>query len=198
MRLKLSGPSRRSFRMSGYDVLVNENQQRKSAGQNYSIKIQARSVSGRNQLLALWVIEILVVKRNTYAPHFSQDTFTAEVFRLAEPGTQVIQISATDRDAEEYNSKVTYSLRTSPAALFTIEKDTGWVETVTSLMDAKPVLHLQVTATDSGYPVMSMAVGVTIIVRDIGGRSFQGHFIQGHFDSTLHSTVIDNDTFTIQ
>ena len=85
-------------------------------------------------------------------------------------GTKVLQVSATDRDAEEYNSHVTYSLRTSPAALFVTDARDGWISTGASLRGARAVIHLQVTAADSGYPVMSNAVGVTIIVRDIGGQ----------------------------
>ena len=158
--------------MSGDDVLVADDILKRSAGSNYSISVQAKDTSKRNTVLAVWKIDILVVKRNMFAPHFSQDTFTAEVYRKADIGTRLIQVSALDRDPETYNAVVTYSLRTGPLAQFAIEPDEGWIKTAVLLGDAKPVLYLQVTATDNGYPAMSMAVGVTIIVRDIGGRSF--------------------------
>ena len=171
IRLSLRGNDHRYFKLEGNNLLV-DYPIRRYVNDNYYVNLEVRSRAPSNYVIEIWNVTITVTRKNRYAPRFPQDFFTAEVFRSAEIGRRILQLQAHDSDREDYNSQISYRLVTSDlAALFSIENDTGWIKVASSLWKAKPLLHLQVVAMDTGSPPLQMTTTVTIILRDIAGRS---------------------------
>ena len=170
LRFRLDGREARRFRLDGHTLLT-ASRVRKPLGDIYSFNLEVTSRTPHSYVIALWNVTVTVSKKNMHAPRFPQDFFRAEVYRYADIGKKILRITAKDYDEELYNCQVFYSLAVIESSdLFTIETDTGWLKTAASMREAKPIIHLQVVAMDTGSPPLSRAITVTIILRDIAGK----------------------------
>ena len=60
----------------------------------------------------------------------------------------------------------------SSSDLFSIDRKSGWIRSASALSSVDAILHLQVVATDTGSPPLSRSASVTIILRDLAGKSY--------------------------
>lgn len=170
IRLTLRGPDRSYFNLEGNSLIVSYPIRRR-VNEKYQVNLEVTSRAPSNYVIAIWNVTITVTRKNQYAPRFPQDFFTAEVYRFAEENKKILQLQAYDADRETYNADVSYRLvNNEMTRYFTIDNDSGWIKVSASLKDAKPLLHLQVVAMDTGSPPMQMTTTVTIILRDIAGK----------------------------
>lgn len=66
------------------------------------------------------------------------------------------------------------------SALFEMDRKSGWIRSAAPLNQAPSVIHLQVVATDTGSPQLSRTASVTIILRDLAGKSLVIRNRRGH------------------
>ncbi|KAK1330538.1 hypothetical protein QTO34_010728 [Cnephaeus nilssonii] len=102
-------------------------------------------------------IVITVRDQNDNRPEFTQAVFEGSVVEGALPGTSVMQVTATDADDEvnTYNAAIAYRIisqepRQPHAHMFTINRDTGVINVLTTGLDHKkfPNYTLVVEAAD--------------------------------------------------
>ena len=79
------------------------------------------------------------------------------------------------------NAKVTYSLKKS-SSLFSIDAETGVINTLTKLKDKTNQYMLKIVATDHGDPTLSSEVGVTINVFE---SNDEPQFTQSFYEVTI-------------
>ncbi|CAH1795185.1 unnamed protein product, partial [Owenia fusiformis] len=81
-------------------------------------------------------------------------------------GKKIVQVSATDRDGEGPNNKVTFLVNGKGAERFQITPDTGIISLHSSLVPdqitADRKYEILVEAKDSGVPSLTSSVTVTI------------------------------------
>lgn len=136
---------------------------------NYTLSVVATD-TGTPPLHASRTIHLQVTDINDCRPEFDQDVYHANVMEVSDPGTSVIQISATDKD-EGNNSAIVYSLLDSPdthSNWFQVDPKSGLVTTKAHVdCETDPVPQLTVVATDSGFPPLSSSVKVFVTIHDV-------------------------------
>lgn len=136
---------------------------------NYTLNVVATD-QGNPPLHASKTIFLKVMDINDNAPEFDKDVYEANVMEVADPGTSVIQVHATDRD-EGNNSAITYSLTNTPdthSQWFKIDSFSGLITTRAHIdCETEPVPQLTVLATDNGVPPLSSTVTVFVTIHDV-------------------------------
>nr|XP_022912562.1 protein dachsous isoform X1 [Onthophagus taurus] len=136
---------------------------------NYTLNVVATD-TGTPPLHASRTILLKVTDINDNAPEFEKDVYQANVMEISDPGTSVIQVSATDKD-EGNNSAITYSLaETSDThySWFQIDPRSGLVTTKVHVdCETDPVPKLTVIATDNGFPPLSSSATVHVTIHDV-------------------------------
>ncbi|CAH1795174.1 unnamed protein product, partial [Owenia fusiformis] len=107
------------------------------------------------------------VNRNTEPPSFlGVDGYDKRVPNNWPIGKKIVQVSATDRDGEGDNIKVTFLVNGKGAERFQITPDTGFISLHSSLVPdqitADRKYEILVEAKDSGVPSLTSSVTVTI------------------------------------
>ncbi|CAB3403624.1 unnamed protein product [Caenorhabditis bovis] len=115
------------------------------------------------------MLKLKIIDTNNHAPQFDQHWYTTRVGEDAPVGKQLIKIVATDADGGE-NARIRYGLssfRDSDDAI-SIGESTGIVVLKKTLdREQHDVLNFIVSAMDSGNPVRSAFVNLTIHVDDV-------------------------------
>lgn len=127
---------------------------------------------------------------NDNAPAFTKYPFAAEVPSHVQPGTDIVRVSAVDRD-EGSNADVLYAFKENQEAAdrFRINANTGVVTAASSLApDDGRVFHLEVIATDKGNPPRSSTGLAEIKIGDDWDRIPVMRFK----NSTYHATIPEN------
>ncbi|XP_057205827.1 protocadherin Fat 1 isoform X2 [Triplophysa rosa] len=107
-------------------------------------------------------VEITVLDANDNSPVCERDVYVQTVPEDVTPGTQILQVSATDADIKS-NAEITYQLRGSGAESFTIDSKTGVISTLANLdRETTDVYNLTVRAVDGGGRFCQAAVAVTV------------------------------------
>ena len=136
---------------------------------NYSLVVVATD-QGNPPLHASRQFDLQVTDLNDNAPEFDQTVYSAYVLEVADPGTSVFQLSASDRDVGN-NSVITYSIRNTPEThsdWFQIDSRTGLITTRSHVdCETEPVPQITVIATDSGSPAQSSSATVKVTIRDV-------------------------------
>lgn len=156
---------------------------------NYTLSVVA-SDGGTPPLHASRTFHLRVTDVNDNAPEFSQPQYAASVLEVAEPGTSVTRVHATDRD-EGVNAEVTYSLAETP------DSHSGWfqVDSVTGVVSLRahvdcetdPQPKLLVVATDKGEPPLSSTATVVVTIHDVNDN-------EPIFDQSFYNvTVAENE-----
>ncbi|CAG0886653.1 unnamed protein product [Cyprideis torosa] len=156
---------------------------------NYTLSVTATD-QGSPPLHAARTFDLRVTDANDNAPEFEETVYHASVLEVADPGTSVFSLSATDRD-EGVNAQVTYSIvdgqRGSSSDWFQIDPKTGLITTkahVDCETDSSPRIRVQ--AVDGGEPALSSTTEVVITIRDINDN-------EPTFDQSFYNVSVKED-----
>ena len=133
----------------------------------YEITLTCRD-NGQPSLESFKDIIIDITDVNDHIPTFERSVYTASIQENNIPGTEVIQITATDGDIG-VNSDIRYFLSTSPTgAIFDVDTHTGQVTAHTRLdYEEHTSIQMTLTARDLGDPSKSSTSVLFINVDDI-------------------------------
>lgn len=133
--------------------------------------------------------ELAVTDTNDNAPEFDQDTYHASVLEVADPGTSVLQLTASDRD-EGRNSLLRYSILHTPdtySQWFHVDPRTGLVTTRTPIdCETSPVPRVTVLATDGGEPPLSASATLLVTISDVNDN-------EPIFDQSFYNITVAED-----
>lgn len=139
---------------------------------NFTLDVVATD-KGTPPLHASKTIYLQITDVNDNSPTFAQDIFFANVAEVADPGTSVLQVTATDKD-EGNNSLVMYYLLDTPETYsnwFQIDQHSGLITTQTHIdCETEPVPKLKVIARDNGVPQLSATATVLVTVVDVNDQ----------------------------
>ncbi|XP_069943885.1 protein dachsous-like [Cherax quadricarinatus] len=112
-------------------------------------------------------VQITISDVNDNKPVFTQYPFTVDVPVYSQPGHQLLQVSATDKD-DGVNADIVFSLVDEPVNnKFRINPETGIVTATSQLgLESGRIFHLEVVAQDRGRPPQSSTGLVEIRVGD--------------------------------
>ena len=148
----------------------------------YTIKVIAAD-GGSPSLSSTATIILTVRDLNDNIPEFHPSSYHVNVFETDPAGIQVVQVSATDKDAGLYG-RVTYSF-SSNVDSFSIDPSTGIISTNTVLRrNIRSSYRLSVVATDGGGRRSQGEATVTIVVADINDAAPRFINQQTTFDIT--------------
>ncbi|XP_030594733.1 protocadherin gamma-C5-like isoform X2 [Archocentrus centrarchus] len=116
-------------------------------------------------------ITVIVLDNNDNAPQFERQLYESNVSEKATPGTEILQVKATDAD-EGVNGEIEYVFAEQTMdlilSLFAIEPSTGTIVVKGILDHETNSLHrFDITAKDKGNPQMDGHCGVEIKIIDI-------------------------------
>ncbi|CAG0919475.1 unnamed protein product [Notodromas monacha] len=144
---------------------------------NYTLVVTATD-QGSPPLHASRSFQLRVTDMNDNAPEFAETLYYASVLEVADPGTSVFQLTASDRD-QGRNSVVHYSILSEGSAdgnssrgahsnWFHIHPRTGLITTRTHIdCETDPIPSITVMAVDGGDPPLSSSTTVLITIRDV-------------------------------
>ncbi|MBN3295144.1 CELR2 protein, partial [Amia calva] len=134
-------------------------------------------------------VSITVEDDNDNAPQFSEKRYVVQVPEDVAPGTEVLQVSASDRDRGS-NAVVHFSIMSgNTRGQFYIDAQTGKVDAVSQLdYEANKEYTLRIRAQDGGRPPLSNISGlVTVQVLDINDNA--PIFVSTPFPATVLENV---------
>ena len=119
-------------------------------------------------------VVVSVDDRNDNSPVFTEGSYSTEVPETTGIGSVLLTVGATDADIGA-NSNITYAIISGNSpTLFSLDGQSGDL-TLTGSLDAESAQShvLQVRASDSGNPVLSVTTSITITVTDINDVPIQ-------------------------
>ncbi|XP_069545867.1 protocadherin-23 [Brachyistius frenatus] len=144
------------------ELCVSQDIDRDTGQTVHDILIKAEDPDG---LSAQTYVHIEVEDLNDHAPVFNPEEYTVSISSHAQPGTEVLNVIATDRDSGRFG-QVTYDILPGDMSnLFALDKQTGMLfltSTLTHLGAAS--VTLSVTAQDGDGLTSARPAGVTINV----------------------------------
>nr|CAD7429363.1 unnamed protein product [Timema monikensis] len=129
-------------------------------------------LAGSPPLTGSGTVRVIVQDVNDHSPEFELQAYSASVMENLEPGTFVLQPTATDQD-QGLNAKIRYSLLGENVDRFTVDPETGLVQT-SALLDRErtPQYYLTLVARDSSETEpRASAVNLTVTVLDDNDNS---------------------------
>ena len=173
----VSGNSNNAFRLSSHrekdgvlylDLQINGFLDRETTA-FYSLVIEAYD-GGNPQRKGSMVVNITIQDVNDNQPIFNQSRYFASVPENATLGTSVLQVFATDTDADE-NGEITYSINRRQSDrdnMFTVDPKTGIISVNRPLdFESKDVHELVVVARDNGVQPLETTAFLSIRVTDV-------------------------------
>lgn len=146
---------------------------------NIFVVVHKRSTEGSVILSLRQKIKVRVADVNDNAPRFSRSQYQLEVEENNQPGTSLLQVSASDADSG-YNGRVTYKLHKYTSALFNMDSVTGQLSVLAPLDREQQGVHkLTVIARDSGSPPLESQA--TVIIRVLDQNDNAPVFVTPHF-----------------
>ncbi|XP_056135724.1 protocadherin-23 [Lampris incognitus] len=112
-------------------------------------------------------VKVKVLDVNDNAPVFTRVSYQVELSELAPADTQVMSVSATDRDSG-LNGKVTYRLLSPPFQGFYIIPDNGsvFINKPLNIITGSNLIQLLVEARDGGDPIRSTVTSIDVEILD--------------------------------
>jgi protocadherin Fat 1/2/3 len=167
--------------------------------QAYLLVIKA-SDGGNPTRSATVTVVVDVLDVNDEPPIFASSFDQVQPVEHMPPGQRVATISATDRDLDPANNRVTYELIGGVGAdLFSLDAFTGVMRTTASLdREVRPSYSLTVRATDSGTPPLTATTTIIIAVADINDNRPQPPPGLSTALSVLESAVPDEKVAQIE
>ncbi|XP_073827275.1 dachsous cadherin-related 1 [Musca autumnalis] len=173
----VSGNTNNAFRLSSHrerdgvlylDLQINGLLDRETTP-FYSLVIEALD-GGTPPLRGQMTVNITIQDVNDNQPIFNQSRYFASVPENATVGTMVLQVFATDADAEE-NGLVEYSInrrQSDKEQMFIIDPQTGWISVNKPLdFETRELHELVVVAKDHGETPLETTAFVSIRVTDV-------------------------------
>ena len=168
----------------------------------YTLQLTASDI-GQAVKAVSHIITIQLLDVNDNAPQFERTLYKVTVDEAVLTGSQVLRVTATDRD-EERNAQLLYSIKSGNSPQwFDIDSASGQIRTANSL-DAKQngLFQLVVIAQDQGTVKLSTSATVLIDIIDVNNHS--PVFGQKHYLATvkenadigvelIHMTATDGD-----
>lgn len=157
----------------------------------YSLQLSARAGLAYGQTS----VNITVVDVNDNPPRFPKGEIGDEVFlkENAAVGQEVCLARARDRDAS-VNARIVYSLTHNPGEQFRVAENSGIIYLDKPIRAAPgTVLHLEVTATDSGNPPLSAQHQVRVTIEDVNDHT--PVFKLTSYETSLPESTPVNDRF---
>lgn len=155
---------------------------------NYTLNVVATD-TGLPPLHAFKTFNMLVTDINDNSPEFEQSQFYTNVLEIAEPGSSVFQVQATDKD-EGINSELTYTIMETTdnrPSWFEIDASTGLITTKTHVdCDTDSMPKLIVVAADHGSPSLSSSATVFVTIHDVDDN-------EPVFSHTFYNVTISED-----
>ncbi|XP_033119936.1 protein dachsous-like [Anneissia japonica] len=141
-----------------------------------------------------FILEILDVNDNP--PEFDQSDYYPQIQEVADPGTFVTQVGATDADAG-VNAQITYSIASGPqASWFHVNPVSGLITTSSQVdREISSVVDLTVVASDGGTPSLSSSAMVHVTIRDVNDN--QPQFTPSSYNASVHEDIA-NGTCLLQ
>ena len=168
---------------------------------SYRLEVEAKDGGKVNVRTSTVNVNIKVTDVNDNRPVFASKSFTATVTENTPSNTQVTKVMATDADSSD---KISYDISDPTSRVyFTIDSNTGIIRTRTGIdYELIQEFTVKVTASDSGIPMLTSSVDVTISV--IGVNEYNPRFVHKSysFEVSQHASVnavignvsaIDND-----
>ncbi|XP_043541811.1 cadherin EGF LAG seven-pass G-type receptor 2-like [Chiloscyllium plagiosum] len=170
--LRTRGPVDRE-KVDSYQLLVEANDQGRNPGPRSSTA----------------TVHITVEDDNDNTPQFSEKRYVIQVLEDVAPNTQVLQVTATDRDKGN-NALVHYSIMSgNTRGQFYIDAQSGSIDVVSQLdYETSKEYTLRIRAQDGGRPPLSNITGlVTVQVVDVNDNA--PIFVSTPFQSTVLENV---------
>ena len=115
-------------------------------------------------------LDITVTHYNSHAPVFANTGYASLIYRGAAPGSDVIEVRATDNDTERYNKEIRYQIiQGNHSHLFSVGNKNGSVTLRGSLGPALSSIYLDILAYDMGSPQRKTMTTVTVLITGIEG-----------------------------
>lgn len=135
-----------------------------SVGYQFSLTVIAKfgnkSTEHRN-------LRVDVVQMNRDKPQFQSSLVTFIIHRRIKNETVIGNLSATDQSVEEYNRRLTYSIRKQDEPkVFEVSKD-GVLRVIGKIPTHANVLNFTVSASDNGYPTKKALQSVSVKISNI-------------------------------
>lgn len=161
------------------------------AAQRYSLVVQASDRSSEKPMSANLSVVVEVQDANDNPPTFDRSEYTIHVPESLPANSQIIQVSATDRDTGN-NARLTYRLLASadPSAssLFGIFPNSGAIYLREELdRETKDRYVLRVLATDNGSPAGTATASVIVVVLDSNDNAPQ--FSSDSYEFTVRENL---------
>ncbi|CAH2301204.1 protocadherin-23 [Pelobates cultripes] len=141
-------------------ICVRQDINREGEPGSYDLLVKAQDEGG---LSAQAFVRIEIEDINDNAPTFEPTTYMASISSHAQPGTEILNVLASDRDGGSFG-EVTYELIPGDlSSLFTVDSSTGiiyLISTLNHLEDAR--IFLSVSARDKGGLTSTVNASVTI------------------------------------
>ncbi|KAG5896554.1 hypothetical protein JTB14_010383 [Gonioctena quinquepunctata] len=173
----ISGNTNNAFRLSSHrerdgvlylDLQINGFLDRETTP-SYTLVIEALD-GGTPPLRGEMTVNITIQDVNDNPPVFNQSRYFATIPENATIGTSVLQVIATDADAEE-NSQVEYSInrrQSDKDSMFRIDSSTGLISVNKPLdFEVKELHELVIVAKDQGMQPLETTAFVSIRVTDV-------------------------------
>ncbi|XP_050346930.1 cadherin-related tumor suppressor [Nymphalis io] len=150
----------------------------------YHLKIMAKS----GQAFGFTTVNISVLDVNDNYPYFIEGKDDIHIPENMAVGQEVYFARATDRDSGS-NRTVSYALNYNPDNTFRISETTGVIYLNKAITNEPgSVLSVEVTASDSGRPVLATKHTITVIIDDVNDHT-------PVFDHTSYETSLLESTY---
>lgn len=135
----------------------------------YSLQVSARAGHAHG----ITTVNITILDINDNPPRFPTEEREEEIFlkEYAAVGQEVCLARARDKDAG-VNARITYSLTQNPVQQFRITERSGIIYLDKPIQSAPgTILHLEVTALDSGVPPLSATQQFHVTIEDVNDHT---------------------------
>ena len=155
-------------------------------------------VQGGGCLCTDMTVRIAVTDRNDNKPVFAKSKYTATLAEHSALDTEVVTVTAVDKDSDVNNGKVTYSLVFDPLNIFKVDGATGVVAVANPEaldFEASVTYSIIVKASDGAESPRSSTAQVDIKVTDTDDQTPK--FTEGSYTASVAENSVKGTAFAI-
>ncbi|KAG9259655.1 protocadherin Fat 1 isoform X1 [Astyanax mexicanus] len=154
---------------------------------SYTLRARVSDRGSPRPLSSVCTVSVSVLDINHDPPVFQRREYTAALPEDVTVGTQVLQVQAVSRDAEN-GDHITYSIvNGNERGAFSVDPHTGGIFVIEPLdYESSHEFYLTVEATDGGTPALSDMATVNINVTDVNDNS-------PVFGQAVYAAVVSED-----
>ena len=194
----VKGNTEKGFQISsstGEIILTGSLDREKTAIYNLVVMAKDR---GEPSLNSTSVVQVRIDDINDNPPVFNQSTYNIVVNESIAVGTMVIQVVATDMDADE-NGRVKYNITSgNDDNRFVIDESTGWIRVRADLDHETRAEHrLVIRAIDQAVKFPQRSTFTTVIINVTDVNEFSPRFpVMMYLESVPENKPVDSTVFT--